>query len=107
MAIFAYEPLLRMAFCDDPSLFKNEEDDQARTRPTSERLVIEEWQTYYVKFYGESAPASLKQSKFFVREIQPTLWELNFRNFVGLSRIGELNLEVRNKKIRLVRRICG
>ena len=99
MAIFAYEPLLRMAFCDDPSLFKNEEDDQARTRPTSERLVIEEWQTYYVKFYGESAPASLKQSKFFVREIQPTLWELNFRNFVGLSRIGELNLEVRNKKI--------
>lgn len=88
-----------MAISDDPSLFKNEENDHARTSSTNERLVIEEWQTYYVKFYGESAQVSLKQSKFFVREIQPSLWELNFRNFVGLSRIGELNLEVSNKKI--------
>ena len=101
MAIFAYEPWLRMAFSDDPSLFKNENDVSDRDCLTGERLIIEveEWQTYYVKFYGESILTSLKQSKFVVREIQPCLWELNFRNFVGLSRIGELNLVVRNTKI--------
>lgn len=88
-----------MAFSDDPSLFRSEEDAQARTSLTGEHLVIEEWQTYYVKFYGESAPSSLKQAKVVVREIQTCLWELNFRNFVGLSRIGELHLDVRNKKI--------
>ena len=91
-----------MAFSDDPSLFKNEEDVRAMSSHTGECLFIEEWQTYYVKFYGDPAPLSLKQSlekANVVRVIQPDLWELNFRNYVGLSRIGALNFQILNKKI--------
>ena len=98
MAIFAYDPLLRMAFSDDPS-FTDEESAQAKACSIDEPLNIEEWQTYFVKFYGDPAPSSLRQAKFVVREIQPCLWELNFRNFVGLSRIGDLKLVVHNRKI--------
>ncbi|MBV5340264.1 MAG: DUF2357 domain-containing protein [Deltaproteobacteria bacterium] len=98
MAIFAYEPLLRMSFSDDPS-FPDEENAQTVAGSNGDPLNIEEWQTYFVKFYGDPAPSPLKQAKFVVREIQPCLWELNFRNFVGLSRIGALKLIVHNRKI--------
>lgn len=100
MTVFAYETALQMAFSDDPSLFiKNMEDESVTDSLAGEHHIIDEWRTYYAKFYGDPGPLSLRQAKFVVREIQPDLWELNFRNFVGLSRIGEINLIVRNTKI--------
>ena len=98
MTILVYEPTLRLAFSDDPS-FRDEEYAKATASPAGDPLAIEEWQTYFVKFYGDSAPPSLQQAQFVVRQIQPCLWELNFRNFVGLSRIGDLKLVIQNKKI--------
>ena len=98
MAIFAYEPSLRMAFSDDPS-FPDEENAKAEVGSIDDHLNIEEWQTYFVKYYDDPAPSPLKHANFVVREIQPCLWELNFRNFVGLSRIGALKLVVHNRKI--------
>lgn len=102
MAILVYEPLLRMAFSDDPSLFKTEEDVQATISNAGDHLPIEEWQTYYAKFYGEPPPLSLKQAlekARVLRVIQHDLWEINFRNFVGQTRLGSLKLHVLNKKI--------
>ncbi len=98
MTVFGYEPTFQMAFSDDPSFPDQEE---AAARVTNAILEIEEWQTYYVKFYAEHNRTFIKEvtKYFFVKEIQPGLLELNFQNFVGLSRIGELRLTVRNKKI--------
>jgi hypothetical protein len=99
MAVHGYEPLLRLAISDDPSFPADEESAQAAATPNGEPLPIQEWQTYYVKVYGDPAPASLALLRFVGKQIQPDLWELNFRNFVGLSRIGGLRLEIHNRKI--------
>lgn len=99
MVVLAYEPTLRLAFSDDPSLLRDEEEIMSGACPLGETVVVGEWQTCFVKFYGESPPSLLRKSNFFVRELSPSVWELNFRNYVGLSRIGDLRLVIKNSKI--------
>jgi len=98
MAVHGYEPLLRLAISDDPSFPADEESAQSAVL-NGEPLPIQEWQTYYAKFYGDPAPATSALLRFVGKPILPDLWELNFRNFVGLSRIGGLRLEIHNRKI--------
>ncbi len=98
MTMLVYEPSLRLAFSDNPS-FPDEECAKVTATPISSPLTIEEWRTYFLYFYGDHAPSYLKQAKFIVRELQPYFWELNFRNFVGLSRIGSIKLFIQNRKI--------
>lgn len=99
MAVLGYEPALRMALADDPS-FPDEEEAKTAARPPGEPVAIDEWQSYFVRFYNDSIPAFLEKALFVVpRKLPPGLLELNFRNWVGLSRIGNLRLTVRNTKI--------
>ncbi len=86
-----------MALSDDP-FFPDEEiavDFSDLSHPTS----LEEWQKYYVRFYGDTIP-SLFSSNFFCQGTFPgNIYEVNFRNFVGLLKIGQLQLKIHNKKI--------
>ena len=64
-----------------------------------EVLPIDEWKTYYVKIYGEKDILFLDSGKSFVKPLHGRVFEINFKNFVGLTRIGNVNLQVKNKKI--------
>lgn len=99
MSVFAYEPLLQMAFADDPAFPANVEEAEKKAKPDSGVVTIDEWHTYYARFYTDEVPPVIANSHYVVKKIHPGLLELNFRNYVGLSRIGTLNLEVLNKKI--------
>lgn len=98
MAVLGYEPSLRMALADDPS-FPDEEEAKTAARRPGEPVAIDEWQSYFLRFYNDSIPELLDGQSFVVRKFPPGLLELNFRNWVGLSRIGNLRLAVRNTKI--------
>lgn len=99
MSVFAYDSSLQMAFSDNPvSMPKEQEEAKARSSH-SNVITIDEWQTYYARFYTEEIPPVIESSPYVVKKIHPGLLEVNFRNFVGLSRIGNLKLEIRNRKI--------
>ena len=98
MGVFAYEPSLEMAFSNDPA-FPTEHHEAAERSDHSGVLKIDEWQTYYARFYTDEIPLVIENSRYVVKKINPGLLEVNFRNFVGLSRIGDLHLEIRNRKI--------
>ncbi|MGB4842932.1 MAG: DUF2357 domain-containing protein, partial [Ferruginibacter sp.] len=54
---------------------------------------------YFIKFYDE-IPVFFRQAPYLVsREFSGKIFEINFKNFVGLTRIGELNIQIRNRKI--------
>ncbi|OQX13627.1 MAG: hypothetical protein BWK76_15945 [Desulfobulbaceae bacterium A2] len=97
MTVFAYAPTLRLAFSDDLS-FPDEETARASSPPAETPLTINEWQPYFIKTYGDTVP-TLLHDKRFARQLSGNLWEVNYRNFVGLSRIGNISLVVRNQKI--------
>jgi len=94
--MLAYEPELEMAFSDEPEFPVQEE---AATWDRDSPLEIEEWKTYYAKFYTKNAPSLIRNAGYIVKPFRPQLQELNFENFVGLSRIGNLHLNVVNRKI--------
>jgi hypothetical protein len=96
MAVSVYDPELEMAFSDDPSFPDQEE---AAGWSVDEPVVIDEWQTYYARFYTKEIPPIIEKAGYLVKVIHTGLLELNFKNFVGLSTIGTLRLIVRNKKI--------
>lgn len=98
MSIFNYDPTLRMAFSDDPLLFPDE-DEASNLGELSDILDIEEGQTYFLKFYSDKIPIFIENAVFYQRKFHANVHELNFKNFVGLSRIGNLNLKIHNKKI--------
>jgi len=98
MYVFNYDPELRMAFSNDPSSFPDE-DEVSNLSELSTPLDIEEGQTYFLKFYSNEIPIFIENSAFYQRKLHDNVHELNFKNFVGLSRIGKLNLKIHNKKI--------
>lgn len=98
MGVFVYEPLLQMAFSDDPA-FPAEQQEAAIRSDHIRVAKIDEWQTYYARFYKNEIPPVIENSRYVVKKIHNGLLEINFRNFVGLSRIGDLLLEIRNRKI--------
>lgn len=97
MSILYYNSTDRLAIADEP--FFPEDDEKIET-PHSEKdpLTIDEWKTYYVKAYGEDS-GFLNAAPFYVKKFHGRVFEVNFRNYVGLSRIGNINLRVQNKKI--------
>jgi len=60
---------------------------------------VDEWKTYYVRAYGEEDPAFLTAEPFRAKALHGRVYEINFKNYVGLSRIGNINLRVVNRKI--------
>ncbi|MEA1896406.1 MAG: DUF2357 domain-containing protein [Bacteroidota bacterium] len=97
MPVINYEPSLRMALSGDP--FFPDEKIAADFSDLSQPTELEEWQSYYVRFYGDTIPPLFSSNSFCRKAFQGNIFEVNFRNFVGLLKIGRLQLKIHNKKI--------
>ncbi len=96
MVILGYEPTIRCALADAPNFPPEEE-----LTVSSNTIYLDEWRSYFVKFYTEIL-ASFWQAPYLdlvSREFPDKIFEINFKNFVGLTRIGALNIQVCNRKI--------
>ncbi|MBI4768409.1 MAG: DUF2357 domain-containing protein [Deltaproteobacteria bacterium] len=100
MAVLGYSPEVRMVFSNDPLLPPEEEVASSICRDFPS-LILQDRQTYFVKFYGESVPSFFpKQGEYYnLRRFPGNLFEVGFRNSVGLTRIGPLTVRVESQKI--------
>ena len=98
MTILYYDSTERLAIADE-LLFPDDEEKIEALYTGKESVSIDEWNTYYVKLYGDKNIPFLDSGKSFVKPLHERVFDVNFKNFVGLTRIGNVNLQVKNKKI--------
>ena len=90
-----------MVIAVDP-MFPSEDEVASLICNDPEPLTIQEWQTYFVKFYGDNniPPFFPKPGEHYNRRKFPgQLFEIGFRNAVGLTRIGPVHIRVESRKI--------
>ncbi|MFH2041030.1 MAG: DUF2357 domain-containing protein [Acidobacteriota bacterium] len=100
MNLLRYSPESRMALAEDP-LFPSEEEVQASACAETGPLTLQEWRTYFVKFYGDDVPPFFPKpgDDYNLRVFPGRLFEIGFRNAVGLTRIGPVPVRVESRKI--------
>lgn len=100
MAIILYSSELRMAIADDP-MFPSDESLLSSMEHDGKPISIQEWQTYFVKFYGEGVPPFFPEQGCYYnfRKFPNQLFEVGFHNAVGLTRIGPVRVRVVSRKI--------
>ncbi len=101
MSLLRYSSESRIAIADDP-MFPTEEEAASLACGVTEPLTIQDWQTYFVKFYGEEdvPPFFPKPGEHYNRRKFPgQLFEIGFRNAVGRTRIGPVCVSVESRKI--------
>ncbi|MEW6326063.1 MAG: DUF2357 domain-containing protein [Thermodesulfobacteriota bacterium] len=104
MTVLRYSPESRIAIADDP-VFPSEEEAASLVCEGPEPLVILDWQTYFVKFYGEDdvPPFFPKPGEYYnQRKFPGKLFEIGFHNAVGRTRIGPVPVCVESRKINAV-----
>lgn len=87
-----------MAIADTPEF---PADDASLLCCGSEPLKLQDWQSYFVKFYGDNLPLFFPKpgEHYNLREFPGQLFEIGFRNVVGLTRIGPVPVCVESRKI--------
>ncbi len=101
MSILFYSVEARMAVAEAPS-FPPEEDAVAAAHLCQKNLLLQDWQTYYLKFYGDELPCYIPgpEERLFVQQSFPdNLFEISFCNTVGRTRIGPVPVTVQSRKI--------
>jgi uncharacterized protein len=98
MPMLHYDADAHIAIADTP-IFPSEEEAASITYPKMTPLVLQEIQPYFVKFYEKAALFLSKGSSLVQREFPGRVFEINFRNSVGMTRLGPVNVKVQNKKI--------
>jgi uncharacterized protein len=100
MPLLRYSPENRMALAENP-MFPSEEEVKASACADTGPLTLQEWQTYFVKFYGDDAPRFFPKPgyDYNLRAFPDRLFEIGFRNAVGLTRIGPVPIRVESRKI--------
>jgi uncharacterized protein len=98
MSILFHDSIDHIAIADEP-FFPDEEGAIDLASLEGEVLSVDEWKTYYVRAYGEKDLSFLCAVPFNGRRFHSRVFEINFKNYVGLSRIGNINLRVINRKI--------
>jgi len=99
MTVLRYNSEFRMALADSPDI--SSEEDAALCECTNlEPLTIQDWQTYFVRFYGD-VPSFFPQpiNYYCLRKFHDNLFEIGFRNVVGQTRIGPVLVRVESRKI--------
>ncbi len=99
MPILFYSSEAQMAVADNP-VFPSEEEAAATSLFCPESLTLQDWQTYFVKFYGnipDSFPTEI--GLYTQRCFDAQLFEISFRNAVGRTRIGPVCVRVKSRKI--------
>lgn len=98
MTILFYDKKSQIAISSEP-FFQNEEGSIEAEYTDNETVSLAEWKPYYIKFYGDKI-AHFEQAPFVVWPFgDHRSYEINFKNYVGLTRIGDINLRVENRKI--------
>ena len=97
MPILFYSTEAQMAVADDPMFPSEEEAPQCCT----ENLIIQYWQTYFVKFFGDVAESfpTREEGLYTQRCFSENLYEISFCNTVGRTRIGPVSVRVTSRKI--------
>jgi hypothetical protein len=100
MEILLYSSELRMAIADGP-LFPSDDSSLLSMEHDGTPITLQDWQTYFIKFYGEDVPPFFPKpaSYYNQREFNDQLFEVGFRNTVGLTRIGPVCVRVESRKI--------
>lgn len=98
MTVLLYNKNDRIAISSDPFIPQEEELDE-KVSMDGGTLNIDEWKPYYIKFFGDEVPGFFRGAPFYKKPFQRKLFEINFKNYVGLTRIGDITLKIENKKI--------
>jgi len=101
MPILFYSPKARMAVDDNP-MFPPEDEAAVIGPSCPENLILQDWQTYFVKFYGDTVPDFFPKPEaglYTQRSFPGQLFEISFRNAVGRTRIGPVCVRVKSRKI--------
>jgi hypothetical protein len=95
--MFAYDSVFDLALGDSPFFPEKEALPvfDADTGP----IAVDEGKNYFIKFYSGDIPGFFDTAPFYKRQFHGGVWELGFNNFVGLSRIGSLHIDIQNRKI--------
>lgn len=103
MSILRYTPEDLMAIADEPVFPATVEEVAACSNHLADALTLQDWQTYFVKFYGDGVPAFFPApGKYYNYRRFPfpgQLFEIGFRNVAGLTRIGPVPVRVQSRKI--------
>jgi uncharacterized protein len=92
-----YDKKSRICISDVPT-FPPEEELKQRSWDSNDFVQIQEWKTCFVRFYDRTGAAAFDKAPCIVREFDG-FYEVNFKNYTGLTRIGGINLKVENRKI--------
>ena len=97
MPILFYSSEAQMAVADTPMFPPEAEAADC----CAESLILEDWQTYFVKFYGDIPDFFPKpEARLYTQRSFPDqLFEISFRNAVGRTRIGPVCVCVESRKI--------
>lgn len=101
MPILFYSTKAQMAVADNP-MFPSEDEAAAIGLCCPENLILQDWQTYFVKFYGDAVPDFFPKPEvglYTQRAFDGQLFEISFRNAVGRTRIGPVRVCVKSRKI--------
>lgn len=98
MTILFYNKNYRIAISSYP-FFPQEEELDEKGDMYKGPLKLEEWNTYYIKFYGDEVGDFWNNAPFYTNRFQGNLFEINFKNYVGLTRIGGITIKIENKKV--------
>ena len=97
MDILYYDSTEKLAIGGDP-FFPDETEIEAN-HSKKEVPVLDEWKTYYARRYGDREIPIPESARSFLKPFHGGVYEINFQNYVGLTRIGNVNLSVKNRKI--------
>jgi uncharacterized protein len=95
--MFAYDSIFDLAFGDTP--FFPEKDALPVFDADTGPIAVDEGNNYFIKFYAGDIPGFFDTAPFYKRQFHGGVWEVGFSNFVGLSRLGALRIDIQNKKI--------
>ena len=100
MALPCYEPKKRFALAEEPDF--PDEKTAKEFEQFQGQLDLQEWRTYYLKWFGDEPDfvglmdkSQLTQGQGWSGQVR----EINFKNYVGLARLGPMQVRVENRKI--------
>jgi len=83
---------------DEPS-FPDDSELDSLSPITDGYITLDEWKTYHIKFIRE-VPDTFNQAPFITKRFDRLrIFEINFKNYVGLTRIGNVHIKIKNNKI--------
>ena len=98
MDILYYDSTERLAIGGDP-FFPDDDTEIEAKYPEKGVPVLDEWKTYYARLYGDREITIPESERAYLKRFHGGVYEINFQNYVGLTRIGNVNLSVKNRKI--------